>query len=149
MRHLLRPFFRRTLLLSVILAGGCSSFDREWKSAANAPNGSTDMSGRWHGAWVSQTDGHTGNLLCVITEPSENRYRAHFKATYWKFFVFEYVLNLDASPPANGSVPFAGKENLGWLAGGDYHYDGSANASYFQCRYSSKYDFGTFTIKRP
>jgi len=142
-------YIRAIFILVLTLAGGCSSFNREWEAAADAPTGPADLTGRWRGSWVSQADGHRGELRCVISEPCENRYRAHFKATYWKIFQFEYALNLRAKPPANGQVEFVGKEDLGWLAGGLYQYNGAATAQDFHCQYSSKYDFGTFSMKRP
>ena len=39
--------------------------------------------------------------------------------------------------------------NLGWLAGGVYHYEGRADATNFFSTYTSKYDHGTFQMTRP
>jgi hypothetical protein len=42
-----------------------------------------------------------------------------------------------------------GQENLGKLAGGNYHYTAQADPENFRSTYSNKYDYGTFELKRP
>jgi hypothetical protein len=44
---------------------------------------------------------------------------------------------------------FEGEADLGWLAGGVYRYDGQATPASFFSTYKSKYDHGTFQMKRP
>jgi len=44
---------------------------------------------------------------------------------------------------------FQGDENLGWLAGGVYHYEGRVSPTNFHSTYRSKYDHGTFEMGRP
>ncbi len=135
------------LLLFVL--GGCSTFNHDWDSASAAPAGPGDITGRWQGSWRSSTDDHTGALKCVISRQSPDQYRAHFAATYWKIFHFDYTTSLNAGPIAGGQVPLEGESNLGWLAGGVYHYSGHSTADDFHCDYKSKYDFGVFQMKRP
>ncbi len=135
------------LLLSTSI--GCSTFNRDWNAAGSTPAGPADITGRWLGSWRSSADDHTGQLKCVITRQGPDRYRAHFAATYWKIFHFDYSTDLNGSPAVNGQVPLEGKENLGWLAGGVYNYSGHATADNFYCNYKSKYDFGVFQMKRP
>ncbi len=137
------------LIAAMAMLVGCSSFNREWNAAPATPASPSDITGRWQGAWRSRADGHTGSLKCVVTEPSADHYRAHFLATYWKIFHFEYTTDLSAKPAVNGVIPLEGSENLGFFAGGVYHYTGHASAADFLCDYKSKYDFGTFTLTRP
>jgi hypothetical protein len=136
---------RFVILSSLTVLCGCSSFNREW---AAAPVSRVDIQGRWDGRWTSYKDGHTGSLKCVVTETSDQRYRAHFAAVYWKLFHFDYVAELKGTPEGTG-IHLTGEENLGWLAGGVYSYDGHADSAEFNCNYASKYDNGKFILRRP
>jgi len=138
---------RLIILSSLAFLCGCSSFNREWASAPS-PDGGIDIQGRWEGRWTSDKDGHTGSLKCVITETSDQRYRAHFAAVYWKVFHFAYVAELTGTLEGN-AVHLTGEEDLGGLAGGVYSYDGLADSTRFNCNYTSKYDHGKFTLSRP
>ncbi len=56
------PAHRQTFLLLglclLLAAPGCSSFEREWKAAAEVPNDPNDITGQWKGRWVSEASGH-------------------------------------------------------------------------------------------
>lgn len=139
----------RILLLPILFfAGGCTSFNHDWKKAAamSPPQGS--MEGRWQGVWLSDVNHHTGELRCVITKREDGMYRARFHAKYNKVLTFGYTVLLKVEPEANGSH-FSGEANLGWYAGGVYHYDGHAETTNFFSTYSCKYDHGTFKMQRP
>ena len=41
-----------------------------------------------------------------------------------------------------------GSENLGWVAGGVYHYRGEIKGDEFKCRYSADEDRGVFELIR-
>ena len=138
---------RLIILSSLAFLCGCSGFNREWANAPS-PTGAIDIQGRWEGRWTSDKDGHTGSLKCVITETSDQRYRAHFAAVYWKVFHFAYVAELTGTLEGN-AVHLTGEEDLGGLAGGVYSYDGLADSTRFNCNYTSKYDHGKFTLSRP
>ena len=129
---------------------GCSSFDKDWKNVTVnwQPANHTDITGPWEGTWQSDTSNHAGGLRCLITRSGENVFHARFAATYWKIFHFGYEMDLSAEPHMD-RVHFQGNADLGWMAGGQYKYDGSANSSDFQCNYQSEHDHGTFTLKRP
>ena len=59
-----------------------------------------------------------------------------------------YTVRMESSTSANGVV-FHGSEDLGMLSGGIYTYEGRADATNFFSTYKSKYDWGTFEMKRP
>lgn len=139
---------RLVILSSLALMVGCSSFNGEWKAAPAAGTSPDDLKGRWQGHWKSDVDGHTGSLKCVVTQTADHCYRAHFAATYWKLFRFAYVAEL-TGVPRDGGIHLSGSQDLGWLAGGVYTYDGQANNAHFDCSYSSKYDHGKFVMTRP
>ena len=106
------------------------------------------IEGRWQGRWVSEGNGHHGNLRCLLTRESDDRYRARFRATYAKVFHFSYAVPLMVQPH-QGGWEFSGEENLGKLAGGVYYYEGRASVTNFVSTYRSKYDHGIFELHRP
>src|SRR5258708_4913571 len=108
-------------LLAVLATTGCSTFDRDWKTAAAMPAPVNDLAGRWQGTWVSEVNGHADKLRCLVSRLSETNYTARFHAKYQKIFSFGYTVNL-AVKDSGGNFQFQGEANLGKLAGGVYHY---------------------------
>jgi hypothetical protein len=131
------------------LATGCSSFQRDWKAAAQTPATTGDVAGAWDGQWLSNVNGHRGRLQCILTKKTEALYDARFKARFWKIFSASYTVPLNITPGTNGSFHLDGESDLGKLAGGVYHYAGEANPTLFNTQYSNKYDHGAFQMKRP
>jgi hypothetical protein len=97
---------------------------------------------------LSDINHHTGELRCVVTKREDGMYRARFHAKYNKVLSFGYTVPLKVEPAADG-FHFSGEADLGWLAGGVYHYDGHADTTNFFSTYSCKYDHGTFKMGRP
>jgi len=127
---------------------GCSTFNRDWKKAAPLhPAG--DIVGRWEGSWLSDADGHHGRLRCVITGLGNGRYRAHYKATYWKILRFSYAVEMRVEEHSGDMLEMRGKTDLGWWGGGVYQYEGQISSTNFVCSYRSKYDHGKFRMERP
>lgn len=126
-------------------AGGCSTFDRDWKKPD--PN-AHPLGGRWSGTWTSDATGHSGALRCIVTRIEDERYHARFHARYAKIFTFESEVMLDAVPEAEYRN-FKGESDLGWLAGGVYHYEGKTDGETFTSTYKSKDDHGRFEMTRP
>lgn len=140
----------RTLLLALAAAmtlAGCS-FNRHWKAALQQPSPANDMAGAWEGRWLSDKNGHTGRLRCIMTQTGTNTYHARFHATFWKIFRASYEAPF-AATNSSGRFQFSGESDLGVLGGGTYHYTGMANESEFFSNYRSKYDHGTFKMERP
>ena len=137
------------LLLATLLCG-CSSFNRDWRNAARSavPASGASLEGRWEGHWLSEVNQHTGNLRCIVSRDSDDRYHARFRATYAKVLRFSYSVRLQVQPHADG-WEFSGEENLGRLAGGVYYYEGRASRTNFVSTYRSKYDHGIFDLHRP
>lgn len=135
-------------LLLLVLLTGCTSFERDWRHARlqpPAPAGS--LTGPWAGTWLSEVNGHTGSLRCLVTEKSPEVYEFHFKATYWKVFRYSYLVTMPVTRTASGYT-FTGNENLGFLAGGVYSYCGSVTATNLDATYSCKFDNGVFKLTR-
>ena len=133
----------------LLLGGaGCSTFNRDWKTSEQTVAQTNDIQGRWEGTWLSQTKGHHGSLRCLLTRETDYQYEARFHATYWKVFRFGYAVQLIATP-ADGAYQFRGDADLGWLAGGTYHYEGTVTPTNFFSTYRAAGDHGIFQMHRP
>jgi hypothetical protein len=134
--------------LPILLLCGCSTFNRDWEKAAQQPKAPDSIEGCWEGKWLSDVNGHTGRLRCLLSRESDSCYQARFRATYWKVFRFSYTVPLRFEQ-RDGIWHFTGEENLGKLAGGVYRYEGHATRTNFFSTYRSKPDHGTFQMQRP
>ena len=137
--------------LSVLLVcAGCSGFNRDWKVASRLPPPPGELAGRWEGTWQSDVTGHTDRLRCLVTPGPAGGYWARFHARYHKLvsLSFGYTVPLTVTQ-TNGVAQFRGDADLGWLAGGLYHYEGHADKTDFFATYHSQADHGTFRLIRP
>ncbi len=133
---------------------GCSSFNREWKTTVVRAVKAHDIAGRWEGRWHSDANGHNDRLRALITAVETNHFDVKFHAAYKHWMTlfltvhFGYTVRMEAMPDGSG-LKFYGSEDLGFLAGGIYTYEGRADGTNFFSTYKSKYDWGTFEMKRP
>lgn len=130
-KHLLAP-----------LTANCREFHERWERAVRAAG---REGGRWEGEWLSEATGHRGPLRCVIEIVDEHRWRATFHAGYAGVFRACYSTEL-AVAQSGDRWTFSGESDIGWLAGGVYHYEGESTTSAFTARYRSKYDHGEFRL---
>jgi hypothetical protein len=135
------------VLASLLLVAGCSSFNREWRNAAELPASSSSLVGRWEGSWQSEANGHHGSLRCIVGQEPDGACKARFHAIYGKMLNFGYTVPLKVAE-TDGSFQFSGKANLGWWAGGVYTYEGEVRDANFHSTYRCKYDHGTFQMTR-
>lgn len=154
------PAFLRSLLaagLALLLgaATGCSTarFNRAWQAAAQAPAADAGLPGRWEGTWRSDVNAHTGRLRCLVTPSTNGTYAARFHAEYRLLLVpltFGYTVPLTVTNRADGGgTGFAGRADLGRLAGGVYTYRGRATLTNFFSTYECARDRGIFELTRP
>jgi len=136
-------------LVLALVTTGCSTFNREWKEATTHPPVANEISGRWEGSWRSEKNRHTGELRCMITKAGNNRFRAHYKATYWKCLRFSYITTLRVEKVSEDVHRFDGTADLGWWGGGIYRCQGYATPTNFTAIYKSRHDHGIFQMKRP
>ncbi|MBI3877375.1 MAG: hypothetical protein HY300_15695 [Verrucomicrobia bacterium] len=131
-----------------LVCAGCSTFDRDWKAAADTPAAPGSIEGRWEGTWKSDRNGHNDSLRCLLTRTGTNTYAARFHAMYQKILSFTYTAPL-AGREENGKFKFTGQADLGIFAGGLYHYDGIATPTNYLSTYRCPSDWGTFQMQRP
>lgn len=135
-------------LCSLLALCGCSTFNRDWRRAAAQPAAPASVEGRWEGRWLSGVNGHKGKLRCLLTRGNQEWFQARFRATYGGIFRFSYTVPLALQAHDIG-WELSGEADLGKLAGGNYYYEGRVTPTNFASTYRSKYDHGTFELRRP
>jgi hypothetical protein len=139
---------RLIAILILLLACGCSTFNRDWRRAVKQPVDQTSPEGRWEGRWISESNGHNGKLRCLMSRESDSIYRAKFRATYAGILHFGYTARWEMHSHDIG-WEFDGEADLGKMAGGVYYYEGRTTGTNLVSTYRSKYDHGRFEMHRP
>lgn len=137
------------LAVSVAVLPGCRSFHREWKLARQRPDPAGELTGAWEGTWQNTNNTHQDRMRAVLTKAGPEIYHAHFFAWYKRVLTFSYATDLRVERREGETVFFRGQSDLGKLAGGVYRYEGHATPGDFFSTYTSKYDVGSFTLRRP
>lgn len=109
----------------------------------------TDLTGAWEGTWQNTNNTHQDRMRAVLTKTDTDIYHAHFFAWYRRVLTFSYATDLHVERRDGVTEFFRGQSDLGKLAGGVYRYEGHASPVDFFSTYDSKYDVGTFTLRRP
>lgn len=136
------------LAACLLTAGGCGNYNALWRQATTRPVEHSDpLVGAWEGTWTSELREDGGRLWCLITKRPDGRYDARFKAIYWGLLTAKYTIALTTEKLAD-IWRFHGQEDLGFMAGGIYGYEGYTDGAKFVCTYSSAYDEGFFRMKR-
>ena len=139
---------RGVALTALLVLSGCSTFSRDWQAAAAKPTPANSIAGRWEGKWVSDHNGHQGQLRALIRPLDNGQYEARYHAKYGGIFSFGMETKLDVKAAADGPWQFSGEENLGGFYG-LYRYAGKASATNFFSTYKASFDHGTFQMTRP
>ena len=133
---------------ALLLSGCAMGFNRDWRAAEKGPG--DGIQGRWKGEWLSEHNGHHGELKAVVTKTSPTTYRAHYYAKYLKILHYTYVATLTGQDAdTNGIVHLEGEAKLPKLAGGVYTYKATSTPQKFESTYNSKYDHGHYEMARP
>ena len=139
-------------LVGLAFINGCSTFNRDWEANAQSEAARSDaaaagLEGRWNGTWLSDANGHTGGLRCILSKDEEGTLQARYHATWGCCFSFEYTVPVTATQEGD-THNFHGEADLGWFAGGLYKYDGQVTGDDFSSNYSCERDHGTFQMTR-
>jgi hypothetical protein len=145
---------RMFLVWTLLLAAGCSNYDRRWKAAqATAPAGDP-FAGSYAGAWRSnQFHGAAGKLWCILSRKDQNTYLAEFRATWHGLFSSEHTATLHVTEwQGRGSSRRARFEGAAaikmWIGSGRYRCEGELKAGALEAAYDASYDRGQFTLRR-
>jgi len=136
----------------LLLATGCGAlrFQRAWSGyepAAQPVAG--QLEGRWRGEWRSEWNGHSGGLRCLATRLDEEHCSAWFYSTYALVLFFQNEVRFELRRDAEGTLHFAGEQDLGAAIGGLYRYEGTVRGDEFHARYLAENgDHGVFEMRR-
>lgn len=143
------PVIHLAVLVLLLAASGCGTFNRDWNRAAAHAASDADIEGAWDGEWRSEVNGHHGRLRCILSRVDAETYRARYKANYWGILRFGYSVTMQREEGPTPAPQFRGSADLGKLAGGTYEYEATITATNFVSTYSSRYDHGLFRLERP
>jgi hypothetical protein len=129
------------LLVTVILAG-CTSFEKDWNSASTATTGG--IAGRWVGTWQNTNNTHGGVLKAVLKPDGTNEFAARFYAE-WGSHSGSFKTTLRGHFENDTFLFDSSKRIMGFKI----TTRGNATPTDFFATYSSRFDNGTFTLKRP
>jgi len=137
-----------------LLLGNCTSadFNHEWDKAMASRSGPPkDITGPWLGSWHSDANGHHGELRCVVLpeDRKSDDYRFYYHAIYGNFLTVAYTVTEQVHRNRQGNYDLRGEHNLGYFAGGLYHYEGVSTTTKMRSTYRSSADHGTFELARP
>jgi hypothetical protein len=138
------------LLLATMALASCSSpgYKREWNAALQTATASTERPiGCWQGTWVSEVNGHSGKLRCVVT-PASAGYRFNYQATWAKFFTGEFSIICPATKTGSTKWKVMGSKDLGASMGGTFTHAATITEDQIDAVYNSKIDHGTMKLKR-
>jgi hypothetical protein len=116
-----------------------------WSSSAQAAD-PTDLTGKWHGSWVSCQTGHHGKLNARFCKISESCYQVRFTGTFFGVVPFAFSVKLSASLQEDGSVVLSGDPRLPFF--GTFHFAAVATDHDFNASYSTGKDEGRFQLSR-
>jgi hypothetical protein len=106
-----------------------------------------DLTGRWSGYWVSDTNGHTGPLRAKFRHADPDTYRVAFHGRFWVVVPFWYTTKLQVVGAGDGVVWLAGSQRLGPGLGA-FSTTAAATATDFDATFSSRGDSGRFVMSR-
>ena len=129
------------LVSLLLLSGGCSSFDSAYQEALKVTPSSGSIEGPWEGSWRSEM-GHGGDRLrAIVTRTGPETWHVWFRARFWAIFEADQEVDMKSAGRS-----MSGEKDLGWLAGGVYHYEATIGPGQFKATYWSKYDRGKFDL---
>lgn len=142
----MKPIRGSTLYLAVaaLLATGCTSFDKKWTATRQQPVPTVDITGAWTGTWQNTNNAHGGALRALVTQVNATNYAVRFHAV-WGSHSGSFNTKLAGQREGDEFVFVGRKRILGFLI----TTRGHASATNFFSTYESRFDTGTFTLKRP
>lgn len=150
---MMRNLFRLLPCLLIFFAAGCSTYEKRFVEASNAPAKSGQFAGAYSGRWMSsKSPGSGGRLRCILSPVNASDYLADFHAT-WHGFSSEHTVVLHtkaaASRGKSGSRDFEGTSKLHTPIGaGTYMCKGTLSFREMRADYDATYDRGTMELAR-
>jgi hypothetical protein len=108
--------------------------------------GEQDLSGSWHGDWLSCRTGHRGKLNARFCRIGETCYSVRFTGTFFAVVPFCFNVTLQATGQADGTVLLSGNPRLPIF--GTFHFSAVATDGQLAAVYSTTRDEGRFRLCR-
>ena len=115
--------------------------------AAPTSSAPIDLSGRWKGNWISESNGHKGPLQARITRKNDSEYRAVFRGRFFVVIPFRYATNLRIIEENGQQVILYASSNLGPFLG-TFEATTRADNENFNSTFQAKDDRGQFNLRR-
>ncbi len=123
------------------------AFRSEWKKAPVT----SGVEGKWQGTWLSDENGHHGELRCVVAAPISRKLAVQkffYHATWKTILSGSYEAMHTVQKQKDGTYTFKGEHKMPDWAGGLYHYEGTIKGDEFKANYKCAMDHGTYVMKR-
>lgn len=146
---------RIQLLMAALTASVLSScslgYQSDWKKAAahDAQHPPKDLTGAWEGRWYSLKNGHHGRLKAIVTQGEEQGKNTVYDFRYHATWARVLSGGYSARHLVDRRGKVTGRQDLGPLVGGVYHYEGKASPAEFKATYRCNIDNGVFELHRP
>jgi hypothetical protein len=105
-----------------------------------------DLSGKWSGYWVSDTNGHTGPLHAKFKQLDCDTYKVVYRGRFAIVIPFRYTTTMDVVGRADGMVVLSAEKRLGPM--GTFRTTATATDSNFDATFTSRRDSGRFVLRR-
>lgn len=141
-----------SLATAITLLSSCAnSYTHGFSDASAAlPRPPANAEGPWLGTWVSEVNGHTGPLWCIVqpTPGNPGKYDFRYRAGWGVLKFGDYTHTAPSKPGKDGSLALSGEMELpGGL--GTYQVKGKLTRETFDATYQGAGDRGTMSLKRP
>jgi hypothetical protein len=138
------------LSLALCSCGAHSYHSGFAEASSNLPRPPAKAEGPWLGTWVSEINGHTGPLWCIVqpTPGNPGKYDFRYRAGWGVFKFGDYTHTIPAKLANDGSLALSGEMELpGGL--GTYRVKGKLTRETFSATYHGAGDLGTMSLRRP
>ncbi len=130
--------------LTLGLLPGCRSFDEDWRRAGEPAAGAPIGTGRWTGTWQNTNNTHSGVLRAVVQAPDGTNYTARYYAEWGTHHgTFRSPL---PGVWHDGRLAFSASKRV---VGFRIDTAGTLTDTALDATYTSRFDVGTFTLRRP
>lgn len=116
-------------------------------ASATAPANIPNLSGPWHGYWISCVNRHTGPMNANFCLRCDGHYDVTFNGRFWKLIPFHYKTTLTVTGYENGKVYLSGSHFLGPVLG-SFSYNAWSDGCQFVSSYCARKDNGQFVMSR-
>ena len=114
---------------------------------ATVTAGPPELSGRWSGYWISESNGHTGPLHGKFTQLDAETYRVRFHGRFAKIIPFSYSTKMHIASGNDDVMILTTNRNLGPFLG-TFQMSATATPTSFDAAFTSRNDSGRFVLTR-